>query len=181
MQDWIIVDEDYLNFLRSYESRIPFSDYGADKFKPFFGVLFEIDDLVYVTQISHVQPRHYKMRNSLDFYKIFLYDKSTKISNRLAAVVNLNYMFPVPKTMVQILKYGDINNHRAFSSPQERSKYINLLKMEMNEINKMNLGVKAQKLYRLKINHPEHNVSKRCIDFKFLESKVCEYKQKCKV
>lgn len=83
--------------------------------------------------------------------------------------------------MVQILKYGDINNHRAFSSPQEKSKYINLLKMEMNEINKINLDVKAQKLYRLKINHSEHNVSKRCIDFKFLESKVREYNQKCKV
>ncbi len=58
MQNWVIIDEKYLDFLRAAEPRIPFSDYGTDKYKPFFGVLFEIGDLVYVTQISHAQPRH---------------------------------------------------------------------------------------------------------------------------
>ena len=48
---WINVDENYLNYLRDTESRIPKTDYGSDKYKPFFGVLFEIDDLYY-TSIS---------------------------------------------------------------------------------------------------------------------------------
>ena len=46
---WINVDEKYLDYLRSIEHRIPMTDYGSDKYKPFFGVLFEIDNLYYVT------------------------------------------------------------------------------------------------------------------------------------
>lgn len=68
---WINVDEQYLDYLRGYEKRIPFTDYGTDKYKPFFGVLFEIDDLYYVTQVSHAQPRHYKLKENKDFFKIY--------------------------------------------------------------------------------------------------------------
>ena len=51
--DWKVVDEAYLNYLRCYESRIPFSNYGEDKYKPFFGALFDLDDEIsYITQIS---------------------------------------------------------------------------------------------------------------------------------
>ena len=60
---WINVNEKYLDFLRSFEKRIPRTDYGSDKYKPFFGILFEKDDLFYITQISHAQPRHLKMKN----------------------------------------------------------------------------------------------------------------------
>ena len=71
MQNWVVIDEKYLNYLRGYEHRIPFSDYGADHYKPFFGVLFEKDDLVYITQISHAQPRHELIRDALDFTTIY--------------------------------------------------------------------------------------------------------------
>lgn len=43
--EWLVIDEKYLNYLRDKESRIPKSDYGNDKYKPFFGVLFETDIL----------------------------------------------------------------------------------------------------------------------------------------
>ena len=51
--EWKIVNEDYLNYLRHNETRIPHSNYGEDKYKPFFGILFETNDFYYVTQISH--------------------------------------------------------------------------------------------------------------------------------
>ena len=38
--DWLVVTEDYLKYLRKEEKRIPFSDYGEKKHKPFFGILF---------------------------------------------------------------------------------------------------------------------------------------------
>lgn len=41
---------------------------GSDKYKPFFGVLFETDNLYYVTQVSHPQKRHQKMTQQKDFY-----------------------------------------------------------------------------------------------------------------
>ena len=39
---WINVDENYLDYLRSFEKRIPKTDYGSDKYKPFFGVLLRL-------------------------------------------------------------------------------------------------------------------------------------------
>ena len=42
---WINVSEEYLDYLRTTEKRIPKTDYGTDKYKPFFGILFEVDVL----------------------------------------------------------------------------------------------------------------------------------------
>ena len=33
--NWLVIDEKYLDYLRKTERRIPFSDYGKDKYKPF--------------------------------------------------------------------------------------------------------------------------------------------------
>ncbi|WP_258365319.1 type III toxin-antitoxin system ToxN/AbiQ family toxin [Lactobacillus helveticus] len=33
--NWCSIDETYVNYLKSYESRIPYSDYGVNHFKPF--------------------------------------------------------------------------------------------------------------------------------------------------
>ena len=90
---WCTINKDYISFLKNYDSRIPNIDYGNNGYKPFFSPLFEKDGLVYVTQISSKKPRHLKMKESIDFVKIF--DKTNK---KLISVINLNYMFPVPKS-----------------------------------------------------------------------------------
>lgn len=41
MQNWLVIDESYLDYLRKYEHRIPKSNYSTSKLKPFFGKLFE--------------------------------------------------------------------------------------------------------------------------------------------
>lgn len=66
---WINVNEQYLDYLRKIESRIPRTDYGTGKYKPFFGVLFEVGDLYYITQVSHPQPRHEKMKQQKNYIK----------------------------------------------------------------------------------------------------------------
>ena len=172
MQAWITVDEDYLNYLRSFESKIPNSNYGADKMKPFFGVLFETDGLVYVTQVSHLKPRHVKMKDSVDFRKVYIPNANPNLPDRPVAVVNLNYMFPIPKALVTPLAYRDIDKCRTFSSNVERSKYVDLLIKEIASINKMGIERLARKVYELKSNYPDAVVSKRCFDFKGLEEKA---------
>ncbi|MCI9638196.1 MAG: hypothetical protein HFG77_17775 [Hungatella sp.] len=37
--------------------------------KPFFEVLLEKDGMCYVTQVSHAQPRHARLKQQKDFYK----------------------------------------------------------------------------------------------------------------
>ena len=160
---WINVNEDYLQYLRKEEKRIPRTDYGEDKYKPFFGVLFEIDNLYYITQVSHPQDRHKKLKQQLDFYKLF------DPNNRLIAVINLNYMFPIPKEETTPFLKKHIDTYRTFKTQSEKSKYIDLLDIELRIINKMNLSDKAQELYKLKYDKPEDTISKRCIDFKRME------------
>ncbi len=107
---WINVDEKYMDYLRSIEPRVPKTDYGSNKYKPFFGVLFETDNLYYLTQVSHPQPRHYTLKQQKDFYKI--YDPANP--TRLIAVVNLNYMFPIPKENTSIFSKKLIHTYRTF-------------------------------------------------------------------
>lgn len=170
MQKWITVDEKYLDDLRvNVDSRVPKTDYGADRLKPFFGELFEIEGLVYVTQISHAQPRHHKMKQSLDFYKIYIPSITKQNEDYLAAVVNLNYMIPVPRTLITNMNYNEIGVHRTFKTEMDKSKYIDLLKNELQAIQKLNIEVRARRLYDLKREFPTNRISSRCLDFSKLE------------
>ena len=175
MQNWVVIDEKYLDYLRAVENRIPFSDYGTDKYKPFFGVLFEIGDLAYVTQVSHAQPRHIQMKNAPDFIKIFIPDRNPANPDRLVAVINLNYMFPIHKTLIENLEYKNIEKHRTFRSLQEKSQYIDLLTKELAQINKLGVDAKAKKLYDKKKRFPSDAVCRRCIDFCAMESLAKTY------
>ena len=162
---WINVNEKYLDFLREFEHRIPMTDYGTDKYKPFFGILFETDDYYYITQVSHAQKRHLRMRKQPDFFKIY----DPKNSSRLIAVVNLNYMFPIPKNEVTSFVKKDIDTYRTFKSDEEKSKYINLLNNEMKMINTLNLADAATSLYEKKYKFPDSKLAQRCLDYKSLE------------
>lgn len=170
--DWLVIDENYLNYLRNIEKRIPKSDYGNNKYKPFFGLLFETDDFYYVTQVSHPQPRHLNMKANEDFKKIF-----DPVSNRFIAVVNLNYMFPIPKNMYEKLRYKDIDKHRTFKDEKEKSKYIALMKLELKIINSMGLDKAATKLYNNKYDKPDSRLAQRCLDFKSMEKLAMQYKK----
>lgn len=72
----------------------------------------------------------------------------------------------------------EIHTYRTFKSEIEKSKYINLLDVELMAINSLDIGTKAEELYRLKYDKPEHVVSKRCIDFKDMERLALQYKGK---
>lgn len=170
--EWINVNEQYLDYLRETEHRIPRTDYGNDRYKPFFGILFEVGDLYYITQVSHPQPRHNKMKQQKDFYKIY----DPKNPKRLIAVINLNYMFPIPKEQTTPFEKKNIHTYRNFNSEDEKNKYIDLLDKELKVINSMDIGTKAQNLYNLKNSKPENIISKRCIDFKNMEQLAYAYK-----
>ncbi|WP_339059599.1 type III toxin-antitoxin system ToxN/AbiQ family toxin [Fusobacterium animalis] len=165
---WCTINKDYISFLKNYDSRIPNIDYGNNGYKPFFSPLFEKDGLVYVTQVSSKKPRHLKMKESIDFVKIF--DKTNK---KLISVINLNYMFPVPKSEIIEVKYKNISNFRTFSSLDEKNKYINLLKYEMKVINNKNIQAQALKVYN-SVN-TDSFLKNRSLPFLLLEEKATEY------
>ncbi len=171
VDSWKIINEEFLTYLRKSEPRIPNTNYGEDKFKPFFGVLFEVGNLCYVTQVSSPKPRHYNLKASLDFEKIHY-------KRNLLAVVNLNYMFPVPKNELTSLKYKCLPQYRTFKDMNEMNKYISLLKLELSVIQRLDIERKAEAIYSLKANNPDHIISRRCFDFKQLEALALNWSNK---
>lgn len=82
-------------------------------------------------------------------------------------------MFPIPKSLIEDLKYGNIESHRTFSSDDEKFKYVALLKSEIKSINTMNLEKHALDVYNIRMNYPNDKISQRCLDFKNLE-RLCK-------
>lgn len=176
---WCQIDKKYLDYLRQYENRIPYSDYGLKHYKPFFHSLFKLDNgLEYVAQLNHAQRRHRKMRDMPDFKRVFIpvRRKNGEETKHLAAVLNLNYMFPVPSELLRNVYPSNIDKVRSFTDEKEKSKYIDLLNKEMIELNNMKLERKAKKLYSLKNDYPDNVISKRCFDYKSLELVALNYK-----
>lgn len=58
---------------------------------------------------------------------------------------------------------------------KEKSKYISLLKHELESIAKMDLPIAAQSLYTYRYEKPDTTISKRCLDFKALEKYAKKY------
>ncbi len=171
---WIIINEDYLNYLRNEgDERIPHSNYGGYKFKPFLGVLFEHNGFDYVTQISHYQQRHAFIKQDLDFIKIFNVSDGKPI-----AVVNLNYMFPVAKEFYFDVDYNQMDQVRKFSSESDKDKYVHLLQSELANIKKTSIVGNAELLIKEKYENPSSKLSSRCVDFYHLEEVASKYVQK---
>ena len=108
------------------------------------------------------------MKESIDFVKIF--DKTNK---KLISVININYMFPVPKSEIIEVKYKNINNFRTFSSLDEKNKYIDLLRHEMKVINNKNIQTQALKVYNSLSK--DSFLKNRCLLFYYWKKKAIEY------
>lgn len=180
--NWCSINSDYLDSLRTEEIRIPYSEYTVDgqkRFKPFFTPLFTVLDLTYITQISSPKPRHEKMKDNLDFIKVYKKEEDkTDDTLDFYGVINLNYMFPVPSKYIYELKNSNIDTVREFENEEDKSKYIDLLSKQMEIINTLNLPVQAKKVYDLKNSAPGSKVSQRCLDFKGLEIVATNYVEK---
>ena len=154
------IDKKYMDSIKKIEIRIPDYNYGKNAYKPFFGELFKLEDIAYVTQISSPKIKHDKMKDNKDFKKII--DKN---NNSLLGVVNLNYMFPVPNKLYNYIDPYDIEKYRKFENDLQKFKYINLLIKELKIINEEKIDISAKKLYDFVKLNKESYIAKRCFDF----------------
>ena len=88
-------------------------------------------------------------------------------------------MFPAPKLLVEDLEYKNIDRYRSFKDANEKSKYIDLMRIEIREANKLSLVEASNRLYKLKYEKPNDRVSMRCFDFKQLETGAAKYMSLC--
>lgn len=167
MIKWCLIDENYINFLKTIDSRIPNINYGKSHLKPFFAPLFEKNGLVYVATVSSAKEKHNHMTEQNYFFKLY------SRQNKLISVVNLNYMFPVPKDKIIDFSYQNIDAYCQFENKKRKSQYINLLKIEIKAIIQRDIPSKARHLYNLICSSTKETyLTKKCLNFLDLEKKI---------
>lgn len=163
MEKFIIVQVDYkyCNYLRKFDLKVPFNS-GLKRNRPFIGVLFKINNVLYFAPLSSPKKKHKTMKNTLDFIKL---DEGN------LGAINFNNMIPVNKENYQILDINKVTN-------EKERQYFHLLQLQLIWLNKNHVLIrnKAKKLYFNYINNNlPLNIRNRCCNFKLLEEKCKDY------
>ena len=157
------IDTVYCDYLRQYDKRVSYN-MGTKELRPFIGVLFKINELEYFAPLSSPKPKHLKMKNTLDFFKI---------KNGELGAINFNNMIPINKKYYKVI---DVNTKKEILQDE---KYRELLYDQLNWLNENYIQVKNKslKLYNLyKNNKLPDSLRNRCCNFPLLEEKSLIYK-----
>ena len=79
------VNSDYCDYLRKYDNKVSYNKFEKE-LRPFIGILFKIDTCEYFAPLSSPKPKHKKMKNTVDLFKI---------KNEELGAVSINTMIPV--------------------------------------------------------------------------------------
>lgn len=168
---WMILDADYMEYLKRIDPHIPDHDYGPDHIKPFYGPLIRKDGICYVAGVSHyISDKHDKIPANLTFQK--LYDHEFQ---KMVAVSNLRYMFPVPEECIERLDYRNIDRYVTFHSQRDRYNQVNLLKKMLHALNDSALQKRAVQIRSMKLHEVRHYLIDRCLDLGKLEQAAHQY------
>ncbi|MBQ6568013.1 MAG: type III toxin-antitoxin system ToxN/AbiQ family toxin, partial [Treponema sp.] len=128
-----------------------------DNSRKYIGIVLSVNGLDYFVPLSSFKEKHRKMPETVDFLKL-----------KALAVLNLNNMFPVPKserTFVNINKMKNVS-------------YMHLLREEYRVIKILETKIirNAQIVYSHKVHNGNKTpLCKRCNDFTLLEEKARVY------
>ena len=154
------IDNNYINYLSPHAPHLFHNKKpGQQNERKYIAIILQVNGLDYFAPLSSFKPKHNKMSEMMDFIKVKNY-----------AVINLNNMFPVPKsecTFVDIQKETDLQ-------------YKSLLRAEYRYIKSIQDKIKknATTIYNHKIsNGNSTGLAKRCNDFLLLEKLCKEYKK----
>ncbi len=156
------LDSNYCKYLREFDSKVPYN-FKEKELRPFVGVLFRMDKLMYFAPLSSPKPKHLKLKSKLDFLKI---------DNGKLGAINFNNMIPVTEN--NIIKI-DLNKK---CLNELDKKYNKLLKEQIFWLNRNSEKIygRSKKLYDKYIGGTlNRNIAERCCNFKLLEQKCVEF------
>lgn len=157
------IDNNYLNYLRTYDNRV-IKNHGIDR--PYVGIILKVTIrgkiIKYFAPLSSPKRKHLKMKNTIDFIKI---------DNGKYGAINLNNMIPLASHHATLIDINKVNPPT----------YKNLLTNQITWIraNQNTIISKAKNLHNKmiqddsKLSTFEINVKSRCCDFLLLEG-ICD-------
>ena len=156
------VNVDYCDYLRNFDCRVAYNK-NEKELRPFVGVLFTINDIEYFAPLASPKPKHLKMKNTIDFFRI---------DNGNLGAINFNNMIPVTFNNYELIDLDKKNLNFT------EKKYQKLLKEQLLWLNENYIQIKnkSYKLYSLYINDKlSKNIKDRCCNYPLLEEKCIEY------
>lgn len=156
MIDFYRINNDYLDFLKQYDSQVPNIQY--EKHEKFFcGTVLNVNEINYFAPISS-----FTIPQRTNF---LILDKQKALSS-----VRLCFMVPVLPSVITKISIKDLHN--------EDPKYAILVSKEYQycSVHEQELKKKAMSVYKIGCNK-NHILNKTCCDFKKLEQVYIQYKQ----
>ena len=150
------IKDNYVEFLQSYDSKV--IDNKHEK-RPYIGIVLTIGDIKYYAPLTSPKPKHFLMKNSVDFRKIE--------GGKLGAI-NINNMIPVVDEAlipIDIQKVKDVAYRRLLQNQ------YNAIKQDCEKITNS-----ASKLHQIvfeddsKLTNHQKAIKKRCSNLALLES-----------
>lgn len=152
------VNHQYIDYLSPYVPHLFHNKKsGQQNERKYVGIILQVNGLDYFAPLSSFKAKHKMMSETIDFIKVKNY-----------AVINLNNMFPVPKS-----EYISVD-----ISKEPNPKYKALLLAEYRYIKSIQNKIckNALTVYKHKINNGNSTgLAKRCNDFGLLEQLYKEY------
>jgi protein AbiQ len=155
MLNFYFADTNYVNYLRTIESKVPYQDYANhDKFV--CGILIAIDDIKYYAPVSH-----YSCPDQTSF------PIKNKRGNTIASIRTC-FMFPIPDEYITLLNFREL-------TITDR-KYTDLVRTEYDfcKKNEAKIIKHAQKIHRNGSNRSLY-IAKYINDFNNLEEHYIKY------
>jgi len=129
--------------------------------RPFVGIIVVCGGHMYCVPLDHPKDKHYKMKNDVDFTRIFDGEK-------LMGVMNFNNMIPVDKSVVTKM---DLRIGKNEKSSDKAYKILCAKELDWIQKNQDAIVKKANKLYRMITTEEANNIlRRRCVDYKKLEA-----------
>ena len=151
---------------------------GKDE-RPFIGVIVLVNGKNYCIPLTSGNKEKFKnKKNSIDFIKIP--DEGLKNENGAFVTIggiNLNNMIPVDYSVIEAI---DIKYRESDTKKQVMEKSRLTKELDWCQRNASLILSRANRVYDLRTNYPEKNISltRRCCDFKKLETAMEKYLSK---
>lgn len=168
------INIEYIKKLNSADNRVHYDISDTYDRKPYIGIVFSIQDYLYLIPLSSPKRKHRNMRNTLDFHKI-------EDESNFMGVLNINNMIPVFDHPAIIEKI-DVENYIESSNDDD----VNYGFLLANQVTFINSNVerdtikdKAKKIYtQYNDNTLAIKVRNRTNNFKKLEKELDTFKKK---
>lgn len=158
-----VVSSKYCDYLRLTDPCVPYTmDQKTNR--PFIGIVLEVNGFHYYAPLTSPKPKHQKMKNQLDFYKI---------NGGLWGAINFNNMIPVP---MNCLKKVDLKITNTDTDTDINYKRLLANQLSWCNAHKTALIKQAENLYRAITNGTAHEeLARRCCCFTMDEKLLITY------